>query len=120
MIMKTKSLAQYVEPLCDPNFLPHVKNLRIGTRSLTFWPQRFTTDADADELINLLRRVREEGGRHVAIMAHLGHPRELGTSKVKEAIHRIRKEAFVTIRSQSPVMRGINDDPEIWAEKWTK
>ena len=51
MIMKTKSLAQYLEPLCDPDFLPNIKNLRIGTRSLTFWPQRFTPDADADELI---------------------------------------------------------------------
>jgi L-lysine 2,3-aminomutase len=120
MIMKTKSLAQYLEPLCDPTFLPHIKNLRIGTRSLTFWPQRFTTDADADELIALLRRVREEGGRHLAIMAHLGHVRELSTPKVEQAIHRIQKEAFATIRSQSPIMRGINDDADVWAEKWRK
>jgi L-lysine 2,3-aminomutase len=120
MIMKTKSLAQYLEPLCDPNFLPHVKNLRIGTRSLSFWPQRFTTDADADELITLMRRVREEGGRHVAIMAHLGHVRELSTDKVVKAVERIQKEAFATIRSQSPVMRGINDDADVWAEKWRK
>ena len=120
MIMKTKSLAQYLEPLCDPDFLPHIKNVRIGTRSLTFWPQRFTADADADELIDLLRRVREEGGRHMAIMAHLGHVRELSTSKFEDAVNRIQKEAFATIRSQSPVMRGINDDPTIWAEKWKK
>jgi len=73
MIMQTRSLRQYLEPLCDPNFLPHVRNIRIGTRTLTFWPQRFTTDKDADELITLMRRVREEGGRHLAIMAHLGH-----------------------------------------------
>jgi len=104
MVMKTKSLAQYLEPLTDPNFLPHIKNIRIGTRSLSFWPQRFTTDADADEVIDLLRRVREEGGRHIAIMAHLSHARELSTPKVKQAINRIQKEAFATIRSQSPVM----------------
>jgi len=120
MIMKTKSLAQYLEPLCDPDFLPHIKNLRIGTRSLSFWPQRYTTDADADELIELLRRVREEGGRHVAIMAHLGHDRELSTQKFKEAVDRIQTEAFATIRSQSPIMRGINDDAEVWANKWRK
>ena len=118
MIMQTRSLKQYLEPLCDPDFLPHVTNVRIGTRSLTFWPQRFTTDKDADELIELLRRVREEGGRHLAIMAHLGHKRELSTTKVKAAIERIQKEAFCTIRSQSPVMRGINDDATVWAEKW--
>lgn len=118
MIMRTTSLAQYLEPLCDPTFLPHLKNLRIGTRSLTFWPQRFTTDADADELITLLRRAREEGGRHIAIMAHLSHGRELAPQKFKDAVHRIQKEAFATIRSQSPIMRGINDDSEVWAEKW--
>jgi len=120
MIMQTRSLRQYLEPLCDPNFLPHVRNIRIGTRTLTFWPQRFTTDKDADELITLMRRVREEGGRHLAIMAHLGHFRELSTKKVQHAIERIQKEAFATIRSQSPVMRGINDDATVWAKKWRK
>ena len=120
MIMQTRSLKQYLEPLCDPDFLPHVKNVRIGTRSLTFWPQRFTTDKDADELIDLMRRVREEGSRHLAVMAHLGHARELSTQKVQDAIARIQKEAFATIRSQSPIMRGINDDADVWAEKWRK
>eukprot|EP00804_Cyclotella_cryptica_P000899 CCRYP_001131-RB/>CCRYP_001131-RB protein AED:0.01 eAED:0.01 QI:140/1/1/1/1/1/3/1629/505 len=117
MVMKTKSLAQYLEPFTNPNFLPHIKNIRIGTRSLTFWPQRFTTDDDADEVIELLRRVHEVGGRHVAIMAHLSHPRELSTSKVKATIRRLQKEAYTTIRSQSPVMRGINDQPEVWADE---
>jgi KamA family protein len=120
MIMKTKSLAQYLEPLCDPNYIPHLKNLRIGTRSLSFWPQRFTTDSDADELITLLRRVREEGKRHIAIMAHLSHERELSTPKFEAAVERIQKEAFATIRSQSPIMGGINDDAEVWARKWRK
>lgn len=118
MVMKTNSLKQYLEPLTDPNFLPHLQNIRIGTRALSFWPQRFTTDADADELIDLLRRVREEGGRHIAIMAHLSHYRELSTDKVKAAINRLQKEAFAVIRSQSPVMRGINDDSDVWAKKW--
>ena len=40
------------------------------------------------------------------------------TDKVRAAIHRLKQEAGVIIRSQSPVMRGINDDGEIWAAKW--
>jgi KamA family protein len=118
MFMKTRLIKQYFEPFKDPTFLPHVKNLRIGTRALTFWPQRFTTDDDADELMTLIREVKEIGGRHVAIMAHLGHVREIQTDKVRAAIHRLKQEAGVIIRSQSPVMRGINDDAEIWAAKW--
>ncbi|KAH8076125.1 synthetase [Aureococcus anophagefferens] len=118
MIMQTRMLKQYLEPFKDPTHLPHIKNLRIGTRALTFWPQRFTTDADADELMTLLREVKEIGGRHMAIMAHLGHVRELSTDKVKHAIHRLKQEGGVIIRSQSPVMRGINDDADVWAAKW--
>ena len=118
MFMKTRLFKQYFEPFKDPRFLPHIKNLRIGTRALTFWPQRFTTDDDADELHKLLREVKMEGGRHIAIMSHLGHDRELKTDKVREAIHRLRQDAGVIIRSQSPVMRGINDDAEVWARKW--
>jgi len=118
MIMKTRVFKQYFEPFKDPTFLPHVKNLRIGTRALTFWPQRFTTDADADELLALLREVKEVGGRHIAVMSHLGHVRELSTDKVRHAIHRLKQEAGVIIRSQSPVMRGINDDAKVWADKW--
>ena len=118
MFMKTRLIAGYFEPFKDPDFLPHIKNLRIGTRALTFWPQRFTTDDDADELMTLFKEVKEIGGRHVAIMSHLGHVRELQTDKVRLAIQRIKQEAGCIIRSQSPVMRGINDDAEIWADKW--
>ena len=90
----------------------------LAAASPRFWPQRFTTDNDADELHALLKEVKEVGNRHIAIMAHLGHVRELQTEKVRDAIHRLRQEAGVIIRSQSPVMRGINDDAEVWAEKW--
>jgi KamA family protein len=118
MFMKTRNFKEYLEPFKDPTFLPHIKNLRIGTRALTFWPQRFTTDDDADELMTLLKEVKEIGGRHMAIMAHLGHVRELQTDKVRAAIARLRQEAGVIIRSQSPIMRGINDDADVWANKW--
>eukprot|EP00536_Pseudo-nitzschia_multiseries_P011396 jgi/Psemu1/28785/gm1.28785_g len=53
-------------PLRSRLFLPHIKNICIGTQSLSFWPQRFKADKDANELVNLMRRVREEGGRHLA------------------------------------------------------
>jgi L-lysine 2,3-aminomutase len=109
----TRRLKQYLEPFKDPDHLPHIKNLRIGTRALTFWPQRFTTDPDADSLIELLRDVKEVGGRHIAIMSHLSHYRELSTKKVQDAIHRLKQEGGVIIRSQSPVMAGINDDAAV-------
>jgi hypothetical protein len=52
-------------------------------------------------------------------MAHLNHPRELETDAAKEAISRIRATG-AQIRSQSPLMRNINDDPDVWADMWRK
>ena len=65
--------------------------VNFTSRALTFWPQRFTTDPDADSLIELLRDVKEVGGRHIAIMSHLSHYRELSTKKVQDAIHRLKQ-----------------------------
>ena len=50
-------------------------------------------------------------------MSHLSHYRELSTKKVQDAIHRLKQEGGVIIRSQSPVMAGINDDAAVWNKK---
>jgi len=68
--------------------------------------------------MGLLRDVKEVGGRHIAIMSHLSHYRELSTKKVQDAIHRLKQEGGVIIRSQSPIMAGINDDAAVWSKKW--
>ncbi len=115
MVMKTSKLAEYIEPLLEPRF-DHIRNLRIGSKSLTFWPQRFVSDPDAAEALDLFRRV-VASGKHLAFMAHYEHPAELSTGVAHEAIRRLR-ETGVTIRTQAPLLRHINDDPAIWAELW--
>eukprot|EP00968_Pinguiococcus_pyrenoidosus_P003060 scaffold180_cov311-Pinguiococcus_pyrenoidosus.AAC.42 len=117
LIMKTSVLKEYLERFKNPSFLKHVKNLRIGTRALSFWPQRFLGDEDAEELLQLLRDLREKGGRHVAVMAHIAHGCELKPADTRRAIAALQ-DAGVVIRSQAPLMRGINDDAEVWAAKW--
>jgi L-lysine 2,3-aminomutase len=74
------------------------------------------TDPDADELMALFRKV-VRSGKHVAIMAHFNHPRELQTDVVQEAISRIR-DTGAEIRTQSPLLSHINDDPSVWAKMW--
>lgn len=117
MIMRTKILRSYIEPLLEAE-LPHLKTIRIGTKALAYWPYRFTTDDDAGELLALFEEVREKG-IHLALMAHFSHPVELSTPAVKEAIARIR-ETGAQIRTQSPVLRGINDSAGVWEEMWKK
>ena len=117
MVMKTRNLAPYLEPLLRRDF-DHIQTLRIGTKALTFWPYRFVSDEDADDLLLLFERL-VTGGKHVAIMAHYNHPRELSTGVAREAIRRLR-DSGVEIRSQGPLLRHINDDFRTWSQLWNK
>lgn len=118
MVMSTERLNNILEPFLREKDLGHVQNIRLGTKALSFWPYRFLCDRDADDLLRLLERLRE-AGKHVAIMAHFNHPRELETAAVKAAIARILSTGAV-IRTQGPVLAQINDDPGIWRELWQK
>ncbi|MFC1747556.1 KamA family radical SAM protein [Pseudomonadota bacterium] len=115
MVMKTKHLEEYLMPLLGADF-EHIQNIRIGTKSLSFWPQRFVTDADASAVLHLIERL-VKAGKHVAIMTHFNHWREMETPMVIEAIRRLRNAGAV-LRSQSPLIRNINDDPDVWAKMW--
>ncbi len=117
MIMSAKNFALYVDALLDAD-LPNLINIRIGTKALAYWPHKFVDDADAEEMLALFRRVKA-AGKQLALMAHFNHPRELDGEVVAQAIRNL-KEAGITIRTQSPVMAHINDNPDIWAEMWQK
>lgn len=115
MVMKTHHLKQYVEPLLDRS-LHHVQTLRIGSKALTYWPHRFVTDDDADELLRLLERL-VRAGKHVAFMAHFNHWRELESYMTRRAIQRIRNTG-AEIRCQGPLLDRINNDPGVWSRLW--
>jgi len=117
LIMKTKILRNYVEALIDAK-IPNLKTIRFGTKALGYWPQRFTQDDDADELLELFEKAGK-AGIHIAFMSHFNHYAELQTDEVKKAIDRIRNTGAV-IRTQSPVMRNINDSGDCWATMWKK
>jgi len=117
MIMRGWHLRNYIEPLLQREF-EHIRHIRIGTKSLAFWPRKFISDPDADTLLRLFEQV-VASGRHLALMAHFTHPRELDTPLVREAIGRIRSTGAV-IRTQAPLVRHINDTPTAWADMWKK
>jgi L-lysine 2,3-aminomutase len=108
-------LRKFVEPVLS---IPTVRSVRFGTKSLAYWPQRFTTDADAGDLLALLREIVATG-RHVAVMYNSTHPRELQTPVARSAIARVR-DTGAEIRTQTPIMPGINDDADVWRRLWTE
>ncbi len=117
MIMSARNLAQYIEPLLAAD-LPNLRRIRIGTKALSFWPHRFLSDEDAGDLLALFEKITASG-RHLALMAHFNHPRELEPEPVRQAIARIRTTG-ATIRTQSPLLRHINDDPALWTDLWNR
>ena len=116
MIMGEAVLRRYIEPLLADPRLEHIESIRIGTKSLAYWPQRFVTDPDADATLRLFEEVTNTG-RSLAVMAHFSHPRELEPGILAEAVRRIRGTGAV-IRTQAPLIRTINDYPEAWRTMW--
>jgi KamA family protein len=117
MIMKASLLDAYITRILEAD-LPHVKNIRIGSKSLSFWPYRFLTDNDADEVLRVFEKVTR-AGKSLSFMAHFNHPRELSTAVVEKAVSRIRSTG-AQIRTQSPLLNHINARGELWSEMWTK
>jgi KamA family protein len=115
VIMTDGVLRRYVEPLLDPA-LAHIEAIRIGTKALGYWPQRFVTDPDADDTLRLFEEVTA-AGKSLALMAHVSHPRELETPIAAKAAARITASGAV-IRTQAPLIRSINDNPGTWAAMW--
>lgn len=114
MIMNARSLQDYLEPLLE---MEQIKNIRIGTKSLAYWPQRFVTDRDADDVLRLFERV-VDSGRSLSLMAHFNHPIEIRPEIAQTSLRRIINTG-ATVRMQSPIVRHINDNPNDWVELWT-
>ena len=117
MIMKSKVFAKYIDILIESN-LPNLKTIRIGTKALSYWPYKFLTDSDSQEMLDVFRKVTDNG-LHLAFMAHFNHLNELSTPSVKQAIKAVR-ETGAEIRTQSPLLAHINDDASMWAQMWNK
>jgi KamA family protein len=115
MTMSANILKTYIQPLLSPEF-EHIQTIRIGTKSLAYWPYRYVTDRDSDDILRLFEQV-VSAGKHLAIMAHYNHWKELSTPIAQEAIRRLRATGAL-IRTQSPLIRYVNDDPQVWIRLW--
>uniref|UniRef100_A0A0W0G5T7 Lysine 2,3-aminomutase n=1 Tax=Moniliophthora roreri TaxID=221103 RepID=A0A0W0G5T7_MONRR len=116
MVMHTQQFARYVDALLSSPGTENLATIRIGSKSLSYWPYRYLTDPDAGEMLKLFEKI-VKSGRHLSIMAHFSHPVELQGVAVQEAMRRIRATG-ANIRCQAPLIRQVNDQPHIWADMW--
>lgn len=118
MVMNFKSFKEYMDPVLNSISNTNIQTIRIGTKSLTYHPFKYTTDKEADKFIKYFEEIVSKG-LNLSIMAHFNHPRELQPTVVAEAVKRIRTTG-AQVRTQAPLLNNINDDSKLWAEMWRK
>jgi lysine 2,3-aminomutase len=106
-VLATHKLRLIIEKL---RAIEHVKIIRIGSKMPVFNPMRIYED---HELLDLLRQ-NSTAEKRIYVMVHVNHPREITQEARKcfQALH----DAGAILVNQTPILKGINDDPVVLAE----
>lgn len=115
LVMKTSHLQYYLEDFMLPKF-DSIRSIRIGSKALTYWPYRFLSDPDADDMLRLFESLINSG-KQVTLMAHFNHANELENNLVARAIKRLQNTGVV-IRSQGPILKHVNASAKAWIDLW--
>jgi len=111
LLMSTRHLRKVIGQLRE---IDHVNVIRIGSKLVAFNPHRIINDPDLHEVFT--RYSKPE--KRIYVMCHFNHPREL-TPQAVEAIGILQKCGVITV-NQTPMIAGVNDDPEVLAELFRK
>ena len=111
LVMSTSNLERILRQLRE---IDHVQIIRIGTKVPAFNPHRIVNDPSLLELFS------KYSGREkkIYIMAHFNHPRELTEVAIKGLS--LLMESGVMIVNQTPMIKGVNDDPEVLSDLFRK
>ena len=122
MVLGNKNIAQWLAALAQAG----IENIRIGTKEMAFHPKRFdeTFFAMLDMFHNVYPRV------NLRMMVHFNHPDEVLLKgpdgefiddpqgglvwhpDALAAVQAFGNRAWINLDNQSPIIAGINDDPE--------
>ncbi len=122
MVLPNRKLAEWLSALAESG----IESIRIGTKEMAFFPDRFDKTF-LDMLRNFHKAYPDVGLR---IMVHFNHPDEFlvkdddgnyvenpnGSLKwndsAKRAMEGLTELGWVSVENQSPIIKGINDDPD--------
>jgi lysine 2,3-aminomutase len=102
LILAPRRLRNIIEAL---DKIPHVKTIRVHTR---------VPVADPDLIDSDLIAALKASSKPVYIGVHANHPREL-SPPARAALARLA-DAGIPLLSQTVLLRGVNNDPEVMAE----
>jgi len=103
--MPLERLRQYVLPILGDRRLLHVRTIRLGSRMLTYEPERILARS-YDEMLALFD-LMNDNGLQTTWVAHFSTPRELLNPSTIAAVRRLQRHGVV-VRSQSPIMNHIS------------
>ncbi|MDX8496279.1 hypothetical protein RFN29_32650 [Mesorhizobium sp. VK22B] len=122
MVMGNKNIAAWLSGLAEAG----VENMRIGTKELAFYPQRF--DQKFFAMLDAFHESYPEVS--LRVMVHFNHPDEFlrktpdghyidnpgggleWIADTRKAVKELARREWITIHNQSPIIRDINDDVE--------
>lgn len=107
LMLSTKRLRNVIQQLRE---IDHVKIIRLGSKLPVFNPQRIYGDEDLLDLI----RTYSKPDRRIYVMAHVNHPREI-TDEARKGFEALISAGAIVV-NQTPILKGINDDPDVLAE----
>lgn len=94
--------------------IEHVKIIRIGTKLLSYNPYRIINDPQLAQMV----RKYSLPDRRIYFMLHYSHPAEI-TDVSLSACDILIKSGGV-LCNQTPMLRGVNDKPEVLGELFNK
>ncbi len=107
LVLATSKLENIIRQLRE---IEHVQIIRIGTKIPAFNPYRIIEDSALLKMINKYSNKQKK----IYVMTHFVHPRELTEVAVKSV--NLLQEAGALLANQTPLINGLNDNPEIMAE----
>jgi len=111
LIMSTSKLEPIIQKIRE---VDHVNIIRIGTKIPAFNPMRIYNDPSLEAMF----RKYSTPEKRIYVMAHFNHPRELTPEAVRGINFLLNAGAIVV--NQTPMIAGVNDDPDVLAEMFNK
>lgn len=90
--------------------IPHIKRMRFATKGPAVMPMKLLSD---EKWLNALTDLVNKGRqlhKQVVVHTHFNHPNEI-TGISRDAMN-VLFERGITVRNQTVLQRGVNDDPE--------
>jgi lysine 2,3-aminomutase len=91
--------------------IPHVRRMRFATKGPAVMPMKILTDSAWTDAVATIVDKGRAMDKEVVIHTHFNNPNEI--SWITEKAMRLLFERGITVRNQSVLIRGVNDDPKV-------